>query len=30
MKKHDRGWANLDVALALIVVMAMTVFGLTK
>ncbi|HED2402986.1 TPA: shufflon system plasmid conjugative transfer pilus tip adhesin PilV, partial [Citrobacter freundii] len=26
----DRGWANLDVALALIVVMAMTVFGLTK
>ncbi|WP_096179706.1 shufflon system plasmid conjugative transfer pilus tip adhesin PilV [Enterobacter hormaechei] len=30
MKKHDRGWANLDVALSLLVVMAMAVFGLTK
>ncbi|MGK0706115.1 shufflon system plasmid conjugative transfer pilus tip adhesin PilV [Yokenella regensburgei] len=30
MKKIDRGWANLDVALSLIVVMAMAVFGLTK
>lgn len=30
MKKHDRGWANLDVGLALIILMAVVAFGLSK
>lgn len=30
MKKHDRGWANLDVGLALLITMVAVVFGLGK
>lgn len=30
MKKHDRGWAHLDVGLALVIMMALATFGLTK
>lgn len=30
MKKHDRGWASLDVGLGLVVLMAVVVFGLSK
>ncbi|MDV5280087.1 hypothetical protein [Leclercia adecarboxylata] len=30
MKKHDRGWATLDTGLALVVLMVVVVFGLSK
>jgi len=30
MKKHDRGWATLDTGLALVVLMVVVVFGISK